>query len=132
MFFLVCLTIVVGLGLGASRMALSAKGQADPRYFKLWSGFSPPDHVQRLERNFSNLFEVPVVFYIAGVIAMIINTQSTVIHGLAWAFVALRYVHSIIHITYNNPLHRMIAFLLSSLIALAMWGQLVSIVAQNL
>lgn len=131
MFFLVCLTFVVGISLGAARMVLSAKGQADPRYFKLWAGFSPPDHVQKLERNFSNLFEVPVIFYLAGVIAMTINVQNAVIHCLAWAFVALRYVHSIIHITYNNPLHRMIVFLLSSLMALAMWGQLVAVVAKD-
>jgi len=51
--------------------------------------------------------------------------------GLAWAFVVLRVIHSIIHVTYNNPMHRFLVFLLSSSIVLVMWIQLVIIMSQT-
>jgi hypothetical protein len=41
--------------------------------------------------------------------------------GLAWVFVASRYAHSFIHLSYNNVLHRFAAFAIGLLILLAMW-----------
>jgi hypothetical protein len=41
--------------------------------------------------------------------------------GLAWSYVALRVVHSLIHITYNRIVHRFAAFAMSNAALLAMW-----------
>lgn len=41
---------------------------------------------------------------------------------LAWAYVALRAVHSVIHITYNGVTHRLVAFALSNVVLIALWG----------
>jgi len=129
MFALVALTFVVGFSVGASRLLSVKKGQVDPRYYKLLSGYTPPEYVIKLGRNFSNLLETPVLFYTLGVLLVALNVSSPTILILAWCFVALRIVHSIIHITYNHPKHRFYAFLASCLILLAMWVQLIILIS---
>ncbi len=44
--------------------------------------------------------------------------------GLAWAYVALRVVHSAIHCGYNRVMHRFYAFLASNLVLWALWAWL--------
>jgi hypothetical protein len=40
----------------------------------------------------------------------------------AWIYVALRIVHSLIHLTYNNVLQRFAAFASSALLLVGMWA----------
>lgn len=129
MFALVVLTFVIGFSTGISRFVSATKGHVDRRYFKLLSGYAPPDYIVKLSRNFSNLFEVPVLFYALGTITLTLDINNSLILGLAWAFVFLRIVHSFIHVTYNNPIHRFLTFLLSSIIVLIMWVQLFLIIS---
>lgn len=131
MFALVLLTFAVGLGLGISRLISASKGHVDPRYFKLFTGYDAPDNIVKISRNFSNLLEAPVLFYVLGTLVVALGITSSTILVFAWCFVALRVVHSIIHITYNNPFHRFLAYLLSSSLILIMWVELVIIVCQR-
>ena len=78
----------------------------------------------RAADNFRNLFELPVLFYVALVIAYLTNQVTAVTLGLAWTFVALRYVHSYIHCTYNKVMHRFQAYLLDGLVLWALWAAL--------
>lgn len=131
MFALVLLTFAVGLGLGISRLISANKGHVDRRYFKLFTGYDAPDYIVKLSRNFSNLLEAPVLFYVLGTLVVALGITSSTILGFAWCFVALRVVHSIIHITYNNTFHRFLAYLLSSSLVLIMWIELLIIVGQR-
>ena len=126
MFALVVLTFIVGFSTGISRLMSAEKGLVDPRYFRLFAGHTPPDSMLKLGRNFSNLFEVPVLFYAVGIINLTLGFNDKLMIRFAWAFVILRIIHSIIHVTYNNPMHRFLVFLLSSSIVLIMWIQLVT------
>jgi hypothetical protein len=60
--------------------------------------------------NFRNLFELPVLFYLALVIAAQTAQVSTLTLSLAWLFVALRILHSAIQCTYNRVRHRFYAY----------------------
>jgi hypothetical protein len=71
--------------------------------------------------NFRNLFEVPVLFYAVCLALATSGLVSPVQVGLAWAYVAARAVHSVIHVTYNRVMHRFQAFVISNAILLAMW-----------
>ncbi|MGA7712541.1 MAG: MAPEG family protein [Rhizomicrobium sp.] len=42
--------------------------------------------------------------------------------GLAWAFVGLRIVHSIVHLTCNHVGQRAIVFGVGNFVVLGMWG----------
>jgi hypothetical protein len=125
MFALVLLTFVVGFSLGISRFISVRKKQVDPRYYKLMSGHVPPEYIIKLGRNFSNLLEVPILFYVLCVLMVVLKIENTFMLVLAWAFVALRISHSFIHITYNHPVHRFITFLISGCLILFMWFKFV-------
>ena len=131
LFVLVLLTFVVGFSVGASRLISIKKGHVDPRYYKLMSGYDAPEYVQKFGRNYSNLLEAPILFYILGVLVLMLNIRSPLIVGLAWVFVTLRIVHSSIHLTYNNSRHRLYCFTLSGIVLLFMWIELINIVSQQ-
>lgn len=121
MFALVVLTFVVGLGLGVARKMSVRRGEVKASFYRLMDQGEPPEYVQKLARNFSNLLEVPVLFYVIGTIAIATGMSNPLMSSLAWVYVFLRWVHSLIHITYNYPPHRFLAFLASGLVLMAMW-----------
>lgn len=74
--------------------------------------------------NFRNLFETPMLFYLALVVAALTAQVTPLVLGLAWAYVAARVLHSGIHCTYNKVMHRFRAFALSLLLLLVLWAVL--------
>lgn len=131
LFTLVILTITVGFGLGASRLISVKKRHVDRRYYRLMSGYEAPEYVQKISRNFTNLLELPILFYVLGVLTITLNINSSYLIGLAWGFVVLRVIHSCIHILYNNPKHRFYSYLFSAIILLVMWVELIIIVSHK-
>ncbi|MDG2501774.1 MAG: MAPEG family protein [Porticoccaceae bacterium] len=127
-FCLVMLTFIMAFATGASRLISVRRKQINPKYFVLLSGDTPPDYVQKIGRNFANLLEVPVLFYLVAVLVITLQIDNTLLLNLAWLYVALRLVHSIIHVSYNHVIHRFTVFLLSLITLLAMWIQLFMLV----
>lgn len=80
--------------------------------------------------NYANLFESPVLFYIAILLSLILMLQDSILVVLAWAYVASRYLHSFIHITYNLVIHRFSVFIFSAFVLLAIWVRLGWIILQ--
>src|ERR1700730_11061689 len=66
--------------------------------------------------NLVNLFEIPVLFYVALIILYVTNLSNGLYLGLAWAFVLLRYAHSFIHVTYNRVKHRFAVYFAGTLL----------------
>jgi hypothetical protein len=81
--------------------------------------------------NLKNLFELPVLFYLATMIATLLLIQDALLVQLAWGFVILRIVHSLIHCSYNRVMHRFIAYFISCLFLLFMWIRLASYILSN-
>lgn len=71
--------------------------------------------------NFKNQFELPMLFFIAILTALILVIHNPLLNSLAIAFVLLRIVHSFVHITYNKVMHRFAAYALSSFALIGMW-----------
>ena len=80
--------------------------------------------------NYSNLFESPILFYVAILLTLMLMVQDSIIVALAWIYVVARYVHSFIHVTYNRVMHRFSVFIFSSFILLALWVRLGWIIIQ--
>ena len=74
--------------------------------------------------NFRNLFELPVLFYLALIVAALTHLGDGVVLALAWAFVALRVLHSLIHCGYNRVMHRFLVYVAGALVLWALWGYL--------
>jgi hypothetical protein len=118
---MVALAALVWVKLYADRLGEMRARRIDPQALATAS-----DAAARLERrdaadNFRNLFEVPVLFYLLCV-ALVLNGGST--RGFvtaAWGYVALRALHSLIHVTYNRVTHRFLAYVASTLLLFGMW-----------
>lgn len=74
--------------------------------------------------NLMNQFEMPVLFYAAVLLALILMWQDPLLVLLCWLFVAARIAHALIHTTYNAVVHRFAAYALSSIFLLAIWVRL--------
>jgi hypothetical protein len=75
-----------------------------------------PAWVERTGDNYNHLFEQPVVFYIVTLAIALINSIDPLMMQLAWAFVILRILHSLVQLTFNLVLIRFMIFLIGWLI----------------
>jgi hypothetical protein len=89
--------------------------------FKFGESAAVPPDVSIPNRNLMNLLEMPVLFYAACISFYITQLATPTVLALAWMFVGLRLVHSLIHLSYNMVLHRLAAFATSNLVLLVMW-----------
>lgn len=71
--------------------------------------------------NFRNLFEVPVLFYVLCLALYATQEWGALVLGGSWLFVGLRALHSAIHCTYNNVLHRFYVYVTSTVLLFALW-----------
>lgn len=123
---LVLLTIIVLYRMVRGRVAAVRSGDVDARYYKTHQGDNTePRQAAQNARHFTNLFENPVLFYIACVVAMVSGLGGTPMLVLAWLFVATRVVHAVIHLTSNRIPQRMAAYGFSWIVLAAMWFWLV-------
>lgn len=122
MFAMVLLTFAVAFYLFALRFNAVRQRRVPISYFRLNSGpAEPPARVVAASNHFSNLFQLPLLFYVTCLLAMIMNLHGPLLVLIAWIFVVSRVIHAVIHLTYNNVVHRMLAFLTGALCVMAMW-----------
>lgn len=122
-FAMVLLTLLVWLRLYQTRLA-EMKARRIPPQAVASSAQMAALQDTRAADNFRNLFELPVLFYTAMLLAIVSQSQSMALLVLAWAFVLLRYLHSYIHCTYNRVKDRFSAYLFSSVALWAIWAVL--------
>ena len=75
-----------------------------------------PLWTERVADNYNHLFEQPVVFYAIALSIAVINNIEPLMIQLAWVYVALRVLHSIVQITFNFVPLRFTLFVTSWLI----------------
>ena len=80
-----------------------------------------PAEVSLPNRNYMNLLELPVLFYVICIVAYVTNVATDRLVPLAWSYLALRVVHSLVHVTYNRIMHRFAAFAASNFVLISMW-----------
>ena len=125
MVSIVLLTSVVGLVAAWARFVGVRSGEVKYGYFKLMQGQEVPDRVTVTTRCFNNMFEVPVLFYVACALYISLGIEGLPGIVFAWLFVALRCAQAFVHLTTNHFLHRMLAFWTSFICVLLLWVNLV-------
>lgn len=103
----VLLTLGILLLLGRERVPAVMSGKVAIKDIAVESD-AYPLHARLLSNNFDNQFQLPVLFYVAALVGLWAGGVGWVEVILAWAFVALRYVHAAIHVT-TNRVHRRFA-----------------------
>jgi hypothetical protein len=118
------LTFVVWLRMYFARVGEMKRERIHPQAIATSPQMAARLQDTRAADNFRNLFELPVLFYLALTTAALTSQITTLVLILAWAFVALRIVHSAIHCSYNKVMHRFQAYLAGAIVLWVLWGVL--------
>ncbi|GAB4213805.1 MAG: MAPEG family protein [Sandaracinaceae bacterium] len=79
-----------------------------------------PARVRWKADNYNHLMEQPTVFYPVALVLVLVSIDPTIDAALAWTYVALRVVHSLVQALVNKIEVRFVLFVLSSLVLIAM------------
>lgn len=79
-----------------------------------------PPQVQWKAHNYNHLMEQPTLFYAIAIALAVGGMGGGLNTQIAWAYVALRIVHSLIQVTVNRVMWRFLVFVLASIALLAL------------
>ena len=119
---LALLTFLVLTLIPIRRFRAGFAGKIVPDDFKFGESSNVPSDVSIPNRAYMNLLELPMLFYVLCLMLFASGRVDTMFLNLAWSYVALRAIHSLIHVTYNNVYHRLIVFSLSNVVLIVTWG----------
>ncbi|MBI1202718.1 MAG: MAPEG family protein [Rhodopseudomonas sp.] len=120
LFVEVVLTFALMMWMGLSRVGALKRGEAKLANIALGQP-NWPVKVQQIVNAYANQFQLPVLFYVLTVLAIITRHADILFVVLAWVFVVSRLVHAYIHTGSNNVRYRFNAFLIGAIVLLAMW-----------
>lgn len=80
-----------------------------------------PRQTMQVSYSFSNQFELPVLFYVLTILAIITKHADVLFVVLAWIFVLSRVAHATIHVTSNNLKQRGPFFGVGCFVLAIMW-----------
>jgi hypothetical protein len=120
-FAQIILTFVLLVAMGwARRKAILTQGI---RYSDIAIDASRwPEDARKVANSFNNQFELPVIFYVLCLIALITAKADLLMVVLAWAFVASRMAHALIHTGSNAMPLRSIIYSIGMLVLMIMTG----------
>ncbi len=81
-----------------------------------------PDRPAQFARSYQNQFELPILFYVLVVLAIITKKDDLLFVVLEWLFVATRLVHAYIHTGSNAVTRRFTAFVAGMTVLIAAWA----------
>ena len=117
-------TMVMWLWMYATRIPAMQAAQVDPdglaRNPEMKLDSILPAHVQWKAHNYNHLHEAPTVFYAIVLTLALLGQGNGYALILAWIYVALRVVHSLVQVTVNKVVVRFVIFTLSSIVLLAL------------
>jgi hypothetical protein len=101
-------------------VAAVRRGEVHPRDIALRQSNWPKRETQ-IANAYQNQLELPVLFYVLTILAIITRHADLMFVVLAWVFVVLRLIHAYVHVTSNHVGRRFAVFAVSVLVLLAMW-----------
>ncbi|WP_421694366.1 MAPEG family protein [Aestuariivirga sp.] len=113
--------LVIGIRMGRARFKAAKAGQVRIKDVAL-DNSRWPDEVRKFSNNYDNQFQLPVLFYGLLPLLVLLVKVDWVSVVLAWAFVASRILHSLIHTGDNQMIRRFQAFVAGFIIIGVMWG----------
>ncbi|MDR9437813.1 MAG: MAPEG family protein [Thiohalophilus sp.] len=118
------LTMVVWLYMYYRRLSYLARAGVDPQQASTSQQLLAilPTRINLPSENLTNLFELPVLFYVVCLYLYVTGQVDPTYLVLGYAFFVFRLLHSVIHCTYNRVLHRFYAY---SFASLALWAMII-------
>ncbi len=118
---LITWSLVMWAWMYATRIPAMGKANIDPDNAKHPGSLDVlPSNVRSVADNYNHLHEQPTIFYaLAFYLAMTGNGDDLAVN-LAWAYVIIRVVHSLVQATTNKVMLRFPVFALSSIVLVVM------------
>ncbi|EQA44474.1 MAPEG family protein [Leptospira broomii serovar Hurstbridge str. 5399] len=116
------LTFFVVLLIPIRRFKAAFSGKVTAEDFKYGESKRVPPWVSIPNRNYMNLLEAPMLFYVICTILYVANSVNLTNLVLAWVYVILRILHSFVHLTFNHIFCRLGLFAASNFVLAAMWA----------
>lgn len=118
---LICWTMIIWFWMYALRIPAMTNAGIDPDDAKHPGSLGGlPTHVRAVADNYNHLHEQPTVFYALVFYSALAGTGTGLAVTLAWAYVGLRVLHSLVQNTANKVMIRFSVFALSSLVLVAL------------
>lgn len=114
------LTFALMFGMMVTRTRVLGDKSVHPRDIALGQP-NWPEQPTKFANAFRNQFELPVLFYVLCILAIITRQADFLFVVLAWIFVAMRYIQAFIHVSYNRVIHRGGAYGLGAIVLVIMW-----------
>ncbi|HVZ69971.1 MAG TPA: MAPEG family protein [Rhizomicrobium sp.] len=118
---LIVLTLIVWIWMYLTRIPAMQKAGIDPQKARFPGSLDIlPDVPRQIANNYNHLLEQPTIFY-AMVFYLHLTGQGDQLNILlAWAYVGLRVIHTLIQCTINVVMLRFTVFSVSTLVLMAM------------
>lgn len=116
----VLLTLAILLLMGRERLPAIMSGEIKLKDIAVERD-AYPLKARLLSNNFDNQFQLPILFYVAALLALSSGGTNWLEVALAWAFVASRYIHAAIHITTNNVERRFAVYTAGLAVLAVLW-----------
>ena len=117
-------TMVMWVWMYATRIPAMGKAGIDSKTLVGGTGKSLdevlPGSVQWIAHNYNHLHEAPTVFYAVALLLALVGQGDGLNAQIAWAYVALRVLHSLVQAIGNRVIVRFFIFALSSLCLIAL------------
>jgi len=117
-------TMVMWVWMYATRLPAMTAAKLDPDELVRQGGKTLdqllPAQTQWKAHNYNHLHEAPTVFYAVALALALMGRGNGLNATLAWAYVGLRIVHSLVQATINKVMIRFLLFSLSSLVLIAL------------
>jgi hypothetical protein len=118
---LVTWTLIIWIWMYAVRIPAMNAARIDPQSARHPGSLDVlPSSVRQVADNYNHLLEQPTIFYALVFYIYMAGTADWLAIDLAWAYVALRVVHSLIQCTTNRVTLRFAVFSLSTLILMVL------------
>lgn len=112
---LVLWSLVMWIWMYATRIPAMQKAKIDPQEAVKTRTLALPPNVMWPADNYNHLMEQPTIFYATALAASVAGVESEAIVALAWTYVALRVLHSLVQATVNIVVVRFAIFVISTL-----------------
>ena len=118
---LVAWSLIIWIWMYATRMPAMTQAKIKPQEAKHPGSLDAlPSQARQVADNYNHLMEQPTIFYAICFALQALDQIQPINIGLAWAYVALRIVHSLVQCTVNIVMIRFLVFAMSTLVLMAM------------
>ena len=129
---LIVWSLLIWIWMYAKRIPAMSKAKVNPRDARFPGSLSMlPDDARAAADNYNHLMEQPTIFYALAFITYLLGQQSPFTAAMAWTYVGLRVVHSLVQVTVNLVPVRFLLFALSTVVLMVWTACVVLSVAQG-